>query len=119
MVGSGKVGRPRKVELYGNHIRAAEDKIADALPEIIDNLLELARGIWFEETNVDGSKRVYRRAPDRQSNEYLANRLMGKPTEIQEISGPDGAPIAYVDRAQNPRDQKRKVSTQSNGNGHA
>jgi len=88
-----KLGRPRKENLYGGHIRAAEDKVADRLPALIDNLLALADGVWTEETTRDGVRRVYREIPDRASNEYLINRIMGKPVESQEISGPDGESI--------------------------
>lgn len=88
-----KLGRPRKTELYKGHIRAAEDQIADRLPQLIDNLFRLADGHWVEETDKDGGRRVYSTSPDRASNEYLINRIMGKPTETREISGPDGEAI--------------------------
>ncbi len=114
---SNRPGRPRKAELYGQHIRAAEDKIADGLPEYVDNLVRLARGVWMEETTKDGKRRVYQEPPDRASNEYLINRIMGKPTEIQEISGPDGGPVRYVDRANNPRDTNLTDLIGANGNG--
>jgi len=52
-------------------------RIADHLPELIDNMLRLASGD----------------PPDRAANEYLLNRIMGKPIERQEHSGPNGAPI--------------------------
>jgi hypothetical protein len=74
----GKVGRPRKADLYKGRIRAAEDIIADRLPDLIQNLLSLACGVWIEEEDEDGVKRVYQRPPCRQSNEYLINRVMGK-----------------------------------------
>ena len=85
-----KVGRPRKEDLYGGHIRAAEDRIADRLPELIDNLFALAAGVWVEEVSPGGEKRVvYQRPPCRQSNEYLLNRIMGRPTEVIQTHGPD------------------------------
>jgi hypothetical protein len=76
-----KVGRPRKEDLYGGHIRAAENKIADRLPDLVDNLLTLACGYWYEETTPQGKRTVYTEKPDRASNEYLLNRIMGKPVE--------------------------------------
>jgi hypothetical protein len=53
----------------------------------------LANGIFVEEITPEGKRIVYQRPPDRQANEYLINRIMGKPTERQELSGPDGGPI--------------------------
>lgn len=91
-----KGGRPRKADLYGGHIRAAEDKVADRLPELFDNLFALAGGIWIEEEDGEGTRRVYRRPPCRQSNEYLINRIMGKPTEVQEVSGFDGSALKIL-----------------------
>ena len=88
-----KGGRPRKADLYGGHIRAAEDKVADRLPQLIDNLFALADGVTVQEEDENGGTRIYSRPPCRASNEYLINRIMGKPTETQEISGPDGEPI--------------------------
>jgi hypothetical protein len=76
-----KRGRPRKEELYKGHIRAAENKIADRLDELLDNLFVLAAGYWFEEITPTGKRNIYREHPDRASNEYLLNRIMGKPGE--------------------------------------
>ena len=79
-----KLGRPRRADLYGGHIKAAEQKIADALPELIANMLLIAKGVWVEETTAKGKRRVYQMPPDRQANEYLINRIMGKPVEVRE-----------------------------------
>lgn len=54
----------------------------------------LADGIYVEEQDATGKRIVYRRPPDRAANEYLINRVMGKPTDRTELSGVDGAPIA-------------------------
>lgn len=89
-------GRPRKKDKYAGAITRAEKRIADKLPELIENMLTLAYGVLVEETNiVTGQPQVYQRAPDRAANEYLINRIMGKPTERQEISGLDGEPILF------------------------
>jgi hypothetical protein len=86
-------GRPRKSEKYGGHIVAAQDLIADRLPCLIRNMFELADGVTVEEPMPNGGVRVYSRAPDRQANEYLINRIMGKPIERHEHSGEDGDPL--------------------------
>jgi len=79
--GPGGPGRPRKREKHAGAISKAEKQIADRLPELINNLLELAGGVLVEEVDESGKPRVYRRPPDRAANEYLINRVLGKPTE--------------------------------------
>lgn len=74
-------------------IALAEGRIVDRLPQLIDNLFALADGVTVQEETPQGGTKIYSRAPDRQANEYLVNRIMGKPTERKEVSGPDGAPI--------------------------
>lgn len=86
-------GRKRKAEKWAAPIAKAEKRIADKLPSLIDNMLALAEGVWIEEMNADSARIVYKRAPDRAANEYLINRIMGRPTERKELSGPDNGPI--------------------------
>lgn len=74
-------GRPRKRDLYQAHIRAAEHKILDRLPEIVDWMLTLAEGVRVQDTDLTGQLVVYQRPPDRASCEYLMDRIMGKPTQ--------------------------------------
>lgn len=81
-------GRPPKRVVNESPIRAAEKKIADRLPWLVDKLLELAEGIHEEKTIGDGAVLVYKRPPDRQAAEYLMDRIMGKPTQ----------PISLVDK---------------------
>lgn len=90
-------GRPRRSEKFAGQIAAAEQTIADRLPEILENLFELARGVTIQEPTDAGGVRIYTRAPDYRANEYLMNRIMGKPTERQEITGEDGGPIEVTD----------------------
>jgi hypothetical protein len=79
-------GRKRKSDKFKGQIAKAETQIADRLLDYIDNMEQLARGIWMDEEDKDGTRRLYLRAPDRQANEYLINRIMGKPTERKEIT---------------------------------
>lgn len=74
-------GRKRKADLYQAHIRAAEHKILDRLPEIVDWLLTLAEGVRVEETGLTGTPFTYQKPPDRGACEYLMDRIMGKPTQ--------------------------------------
>lgn len=89
----GGPGRPRKADQNAGAIAAAEKRIRDRLPELIENMFRLADGVWVEETTILGTKIVYQKPPDYKANEYLINRIMGKPTERQEVSGPDGGAV--------------------------
>lgn len=67
-------------------MRAAEKQIADRLPHLIANMLILADGVRVEGDipGEDGITPVYTKPPDRAANEYLINRVMGKPTDKTE-----------------------------------
>jgi hypothetical protein len=83
--GSGRpVGTVKRV-LHETPIRAAEKKIADRLPWLVDKLIELADGIYEEKTIGEAAVIVYKRAPDRQAAEYLMDRVMGKPTQPVDV----------------------------------
>lgn len=114
-------GRPRKAERYAAPIAAAEDRIADQLPRLIDNMLKLANGGYCEDeveyqpaglvTTGSGEfeskvfpdkpddeliivkRRRRRAAPDRKANEYLIDRILGRPTQRTELAGENGGPI--------------------------
>jgi hypothetical protein len=92
------MGRPRKADQYAGQIASAERIIADRLPSLLVNMMTLADGVTVQEVTLDGL-RVYTRPPDRQANEYLINRILGKPTECREITGEDGEPLGVeIDR---------------------
>jgi len=88
-------GRKRKTDVHGTAIVRAEKQIRDRLPEIIDRMLELANGVTVQETDKDGNENIYTRPPDYKAAAYLIDRIMGKPTERKEISGPDNGPIEF------------------------
>lgn len=83
-------GRKSKAVKYAGQVVEAENRIADRLPALIDNMFALADGVTVQEATYDGTTRVFTRPPDRQANEYLINRILGKPTERREIAGPNG-----------------------------
>lgn len=90
----GGPGRPRKEHKFAGPIAAAEQQIVDRLPDLIERMFELAEGITVQEVDKKtGGLKVYSRPPDREAARYLIDRILGKPTERQEISGPDGEPI--------------------------
>lgn len=83
-------------------ITKADRRIAKNLVRYIENLERLADGVLVEDVNiVTGDVGVYQKPPDRQANEYLINRIMGKPTERTELTGEGGGEILirvnYVD----------------------
>lgn len=85
-------GKKRKAERFARPIAAAEKRIADALPELVNLKLELARGVLVEDVNpVTGERGVYQKPPDGKAIEYLIDRIMGKPTQRQEHSGEIGS----------------------------
>lgn len=81
-------GRPPKRVINETPIRVAERKIRDRLPWLVDKLFELAEGVHVEKRLGDGTAIVYQERPDRQSIEYLIDRMLGKPTQ----------PISLVDK---------------------
>lgn len=125
-------GRKPTSELYAPEIAAAKRKCADHLPELLENLLELARGGYlrtkekwerrgaitkkiyeYDDNGVPHmlEKPAYPDHPDqdelvlterttetadmdRAANIYLVDRILGKPTQAVELSGPDGDPIS-------------------------
>lgn len=86
-------GRPSNADKFAGAIAKADTRIAKNLVRYIENMEALADGIFQEEMTLDGTRIVYQRPPDRAANEYLINRIMGKPTERKELSGPDGEPL--------------------------
>jgi hypothetical protein len=82
-------GRKRKSDKFAGQIAKAEQRIADRLADYIDNLQLLADGVLVQEELIPGQPMVFKRPPDRQANEYLINRIMGKPTDRKELVTPD------------------------------
>lgn len=78
-------GRKPTAEKYKVPIGKAEAQIAAELPQLLQNLLTLAKGVHVEMSDSEGAAFVYQKPPDYKANEYLINRIMGKPTERQEI----------------------------------
>ena len=81
--GAGRKPQPDKFKIP---IAKAEQKIADKLPWLIDQAMELAEGVVIQEADKDGSPRIYQRPPDMNAIKYLVDRIMGKPTERRELT---------------------------------
>jgi hypothetical protein len=87
-------GRKPKAEKYSRDINAAEKKIRDSLPDIVDAQIALAKGL--KTTTAEGG--VYTTVPDKAAGQYLMNRIMGSPIQKQEISGSiESITVKYVD----------------------
>lgn len=69
------------------------------LADYYENLRALAMGeilVQKDDGRTKSRKRIYRLAPDRAANEYLINRLLGKPTEPVELSGEPDKTLGVV-----------------------
>lgn len=93
-------GRKPRAEKFESVITKADKRIASNLVRYIENLERLADGVTVQEVDKrTGAEIVYTCAPDRQANEYLINRIMGKPTERQEVESSGGLiiQVQYID----------------------
>lgn len=95
-------GRKRVRDVFEKPVREAEKRIADRLPHLLANMFLLADGVMVEGDlpGEDGEPPVYRKPPDRAANEYLINRVMGKPTDKTEadVNVKGGVTIFLPDR---------------------
>lgn len=78
-------GRKTRAHKHKGPIAEAEQRIADRLPSLVDNMFALADGI----KQPDG---LWMAPPCRMANQYLIDRILGRPTQAVEISG-DGEPL--------------------------
>ena len=86
-------GRKKKTAKFETQIQKAESMIADRLPWLVEKAMELAEGVAVEKYNSAGVPMVYQLPPDMQAIKYLVDRIMGKPVDRKEVSGPDGGPV--------------------------
>src|SRR3990167_87401 len=69
-------------------IREYMNKVVSSNKEkLIASMLDSATGLYVEETDKNGIRKVYKRAPDSKANAYLMDQTIGKATEKLEISG--------------------------------
>jgi hypothetical protein len=69
---------------------ATAEKLSAWLPGLLENMKSLADGRRSE----DGQGYIV--PPDRAANEYLVNRLLGKPADRKEIGGSEGRPVSVA-----------------------
>jgi hypothetical protein len=91
-------GRPRKQGAHAKPVRKAEKVLAAALPEVAQAQVQLAVGVWREETLPDGTRRVYQVPPSERACKDILDRIGGRPVARveQEVNGPEGAPASQM-----------------------
>jgi hypothetical protein len=106
--GSGRKPNPTTVVVNDFH-RTARDLIGPRLPMLLEEVYALAMGVKMVDVDpkTGETTEYYTVPPDFRACEYLINRLLGKPREHQEVSGPGGHPIpvaivAAIDRVYGP-----------------
>ncbi len=98
-------GRKPKRDKHSGAINRAEKKIVDSLPEIVEAQIKLALGILVQsEPDENGVVEVFNKAPDVKAGQYLIDRILGKPTQKQEISGEEGGPLVIKVEYADPED---------------
>ena len=87
-------GRKPTREKYAGKVAAAEKKIADRLPDIVDAALDLALGVVVQEKDEEtGEERIYTKPGCYRSQQYLLNRILGTPTQVQDVTVQDKGPL--------------------------
>lgn len=86
-------GRKSKAEKHATAIEKAEGKVVDHLPALVDRMLLLGYGVRQTRKTPQGEEVVFTTPPNFRALAYLIDRILGKATERQEISGPDGDPV--------------------------
>lgn len=109
-------GRKKRSVKHAGPVATAEQRIADQLPQLIDNMMTLAHGGYqrVEEEwtpnpldgDADGDdlpataqplvltkRKVSVAEPDRTANQYLIDRILGRPRQSVEVGGNGRRPI--------------------------
>jgi hypothetical protein len=75
-----KGGRPRSAdrEEFRAANRLLRERYAAKAPDAQKNIFDLADGIWIEEEHEDGTRRVYKTAPNYFANQHIIERVMGR-----------------------------------------
>lgn len=89
--GSGRKSNAEKFRMVREAMEADLERIyIENIPVALKNLVE---GCWREETDRDGTVRIYQQPPNITAIQEVLNRIAGKPVTAIELSGPDGNPI--------------------------
>jgi len=82
-----------------------EREILGQLRQCLNNLMSLANGIKVAKERGDESPVVYDRPPDRAANEYILNRILGRPPSRKTIADPEPAQLKRIDLSKVPRER--------------
>jgi hypothetical protein len=89
-------GRKPKANKHAGAVTRAEKKIRDGLPDLVALAFVRARGVVVKDVTEKGEVEYYETPPDLKAIVYLMDRIMGKPTERKEVSGPGGDAIPFT-----------------------
>ena len=99
--------------------RAAQRQIAAELPNLIKNLITLAAGVTVEKADAKSkvNTKTYTQPPDRQANEYLIDRVLGKVSTHSERQPRGGTRQRAIDAAvaEAMQDAARRVLADRDG----
>ena len=101
---AGLMDRLRALERIAEGAERVEERYELALGIVVDDhetnpsgvIVKVKRQLFpdaGEDEMVLVERKVITLEPDRGANEYLANRILGKPTQAIELSGPDGGAV--------------------------
>lgn len=77
--------------------KKVEKRIGEQFETLVDNAMQLAQGITVAEVQEDGGVKAWTEKPNLNAIIYLLDRLMGKPTQRQEIKD-DKSGITVIEK---------------------
>lgn len=86
-------GRKKKVQLLAGPIERIRGDIEELAPLLGPSLRELVNGVYVEETDSHGTRRIYRQPPNLGAIQTVIDRVLGKVGDRREITGAGGGPI--------------------------
>ena len=93
MLGGRRPGSGRPKGSKATHTLKSEEirkylveRIAEQMEPLINTQLDLALGLYYEETDKDGVKRIYQQKPSKEAARYLLDQAIGKSKDMIETS---------------------------------
>jgi len=81
------VGAPKKEDKYAEIYRATRDDLHAILTYVPEALMELVKGVWVEQEDKWGRKKVYKKEPNIEAIKVILNRTFGKETQTLKVEG--------------------------------
>jgi hypothetical protein len=82
-----------------------EDELVTHVRRCIDNLMALANGVMVKVETKDGTIDAFERPPDRLANEYILNRLLGRPPSKKPLAAAEAEDEPLIDISKIPKDR--------------